>query len=298
MKAGAAEYAPRRRSRSAFATVRGLNYHLRCWSARDAPLLVLLHGGRDASITFQFLVDALEDDWFAVAPDWRGHGDTEWTPQGYWFQDYLADLDALLGEISPSAPVRLVGHSLGGNVACLYAGLRPQRVSRLVSLDGFGIPDGDPRTAPSRFRAWLDGWADPPQTRAYGSLADMATRLTKANPRLDPGRALFLARHLSRSGDDGFRWSFDPWHKIPFPNVHRFAEWAACFADVTAPVLWVGSGVAVPPGLAAEPGGPESRLRFFRDARFERIEGAGHNLHHDAPEAVAALIEPFLREGT
>jgi pimeloyl-ACP methyl ester carboxylesterase len=260
-------------------------------------MLLLLHGGRDAAITFQFLVDALRGRWHVVAPDWRGHGDSEWAPQGYWFQDYLADLDALLDHFSPARPVRLVGHSLGGNVACVYAGVRPERVSRLVSLDGFGIPDRSPDQAPERLRAWLDSWRSPLRTRSYPAVADLAVRLRQANPRLDAERALFLAENLSRTNPDGtVTWSFDPRHRAPFPTVHRFAEWAACFKRVTARVLWVGSGQVFPPVLADEPGGLEGRLRLFPRAGFVRIEGTGHNLHHDAPEAVAAAIEPFLEE--
>ena len=283
------------RSQRHFVPIRGLRHHVRIWGEQGAPILVLLHGGRDAAVTFQFLVDALRGRWHVVAPDWRGHGETEWAPQGYWFQDYLADLDALLDRFSPDRPVRLVGHSLGGNVACVYAGVRPERVSHLVSLDGFGIPDGSPDQAPERLRVWLDSWISPLRSRSYPTVADLAHRLRQAKPKLDAERALFLAENLSRTNPDGtLTWSFDPRHRAPFPTVHRFAEWAACFKRVTAPVLWVGSGHVFPPALAGEPGGLEERLRLFAQARFVRIDGTGHNLHHDAPEAVAAVIETFL----
>ena len=98
-------------------------------------------------------------DWHVLAPDWRGFGWSEWCADGYWFADYLADLDALLDHFVGDVPVPLVGHSLGGNVVMLYAGVRPQRVSRVVSLDGFGIPPEPPTARPPSTRKWLDALA-------------------------------------------------------------------------------------------------------------------------------------------
>src|SRR6516165_822812 len=136
-------YLPRKASSGFFLDLRGLRIFVRSWGTEGEPL-ILLHGGQDASPTFQFMVDCFERDWRIFAPDWRGHGKSERAPQGYWFPDYIADLDALLEALFPGRPVPLVGHSLGGNAACIYAGLRHERVSRLVSLDGFGLPDRNP----------------------------------------------------------------------------------------------------------------------------------------------------------
>jgi pimeloyl-ACP methyl ester carboxylesterase len=122
----------------------------------------------------------------------------------------------------------------------------------------------------------------------------MAERLRTANPRLDAPKARFLAEHLSRPAQDGFAWRFDPLHRAPFATLHRAAEWVACLRRIAAPVLWVASGAVFPPALEKEPGGFEARLRLLPHASFERIEGTGHNLHHDAPAAVAALVEGFL----
>ena len=106
----------------------------------------LLHGWMDVSASFQFLVDALERDWYVIAPDWRGFGLSEWAAGGYWFLDYLGDLDVLLRLLAQDRSVNLVGHSMGGNVANLYAGVRPERVRKLALLEGFGLP----RTTPDR----------------------------------------------------------------------------------------------------------------------------------------------------
>jgi pimeloyl-ACP methyl ester carboxylesterase len=117
-----------RQSESEFLQIRGLRYHVRHWRSRGAPKMVLLHGWMDVSASFQFMVDALRAPWDVYAPDWRGYGLTDWGKADcYWFPDYIADLDALLEHIEPGAAVNLVGHSLGGNVAALYAGAQALR---------------------------------------------------------------------------------------------------------------------------------------------------------------------------
>jgi pimeloyl-ACP methyl ester carboxylesterase len=289
-------YQPRKVSSSLFLAVRGLRYHLRCWGPEAGEPLILLHGGRDASATFQFMVDCFKRDWCIMAPDWRGHGKSEWAPQGYWFPDYLADLDAILEQLFPGAPVPLVGHSLGGNAACIYAGLRPGRVTRLVSLDGFGLPDLGPQAAPAQLRRWLQGWREPPPPhKAYESIEEMAARLRQANKRLSEAKSLFLASALSiRLPGGQYSWDFDPRHRAPFATLHRKAEWAACLAEVRAPALFIGSDLPFPPALREEPEGIAARAAAIPGSRFERIARAGHNLHHDEPERVAALVEGFL----
>jgi pimeloyl-ACP methyl ester carboxylesterase len=255
----------------------------------------MLHGGLDASATFQFLVDSFRQNWLIFAPDWRGHGRSESAKQGYWFPDYLADLDSITEQLFRDKPVPIIGHSLGGNVACIYAGLRPERVSYLVSLDGFGLPDRGPEEAPGQLRRWLDSWREPCKPhKVYGSIAEMAARLREANPRLDEGKSLFLATELTAPSGDGFVWAFDPRHRAPFGMLHKKAEWAASLAQVRGPTLFIGSDRPFPPSLSKEPEGLAARVSIIPGAVYERVEGAGHNLHHDEPEAVASIIERFL----
>ena len=162
--------------------VRGLRYHVRRWAASrpaGAPKMVLLHGWMDVSASFQFFVDALCGDWDVYAPDWRGYGLTEWGKADcYWFPDYIADLDVLLDRIQSAFPVNLVGHSLGGNVAALYAGVRPDRVAKLVNLEGFGMPPTRAEDAPRRYARWLDELRARPGLRPYEDFAELAARLT------------------------------------------------------------------------------------------------------------------------
>jgi pimeloyl-ACP methyl ester carboxylesterase len=259
--------------------------------------VVLLHGWMDVSASFQFLVDALPPHWEVFAPDWRGYGLSDWGRSDcYWFPDYMADLDTLLQHISPRAPVDLVGHSLGGNVACLYAGVRPARIRRLVNLEGFGMAVTQPEQAPARYARWLDELGKGKGFRPYADFAALAERMRKSNPRLTRERADFLARHWGLELPDGrVQLRGDPAHKIVYPVLYRYEEARACWREVTAPVLWVD---------AAESRGLErvgldaaqyaERRAAFRDLRYVTVSESGHMLHHDQPERVARLLEEFL----
>jgi len=134
--------------------VRGLRYRLHSWGDPEAPTVLLLHGWADTGMSFQLIADRMYPDWRLIAPDWRGFGDSAWSPGGYWFPDYLADLDGILERLEINTPVRLVGHSMGGNVAWLYAGIRPDRVSHVASLDAFGLREANPDETPERYRLW------------------------------------------------------------------------------------------------------------------------------------------------
>ena len=144
-------------SRSEFLTIRGLRTHVRHWGREDAPKLFMAHGWMDMSASFQFVVDALRGDWHVIAHDWRGFGLTERSGSDtYWFPDYFADLEAILDHYSPGEPVNLLGHSMGGNIVSVYAGVRPERIAKLINLEGFGLPATRPEQAPGRYAKWLD----------------------------------------------------------------------------------------------------------------------------------------------
>jgi pimeloyl-ACP methyl ester carboxylesterase len=146
----------------------------------------------------------------------------------------------MLDHYSPGAPVNLLGHSMGGNVAGIYAGVRPARVRRMVNLEGFGMPATRPEQAPRHYAKWLDELGAAPALRAYPDLAAVAARLQKTNPRLSDERAAFLAPHWSAPNPAG-EWEIlaDPAHKKPSPVLYRVEEVMACWSAITAPVLWV-----------------------------------------------------------
>jgi pimeloyl-ACP methyl ester carboxylesterase len=292
-------------SRSLTVPIRGLAYHVRIWGEDNAPKLFMLHGRMDVGASFQFLVDALQRDWQVIAPDWRGFGLSGWSTDGYWFADYIADLDALLDHFTPGESARLVGHSLGGNVAMLYAGIRSQRVARVVSLEGFGVPAESPDVAPDKFAKWLDALNPSPSFRPYRNLAAVADQLQKNNPRLARDKAEFLAAHWAKTQPDGSaRLNSDPRHKLPFPTVYRLEEVVAIWKRIAAPVLWVAAMESfIPRWLGAHPasqaatdslGEIRARLAQVPHGELATIREAGHMVHLDRPDAVAAAIEPFL----
>ena len=282
-----------------------MRYHLRHWGtpqAGQAPL-VMVHGWMDVSASFQFVVDALAQDRWVVAPDWRGFGLTEGPPtDNYWFPDYLADLDCLLDHLNPQQPVDLLGHSMGGNVAMMYAGVRPQRIRRLINLEGFGMPTTRPAQAPGRYAQWLDELiklrAGEMSLGTYDDLVGVAGRLIKTNPRLGADRAEWLARHWAAPGADG-RWAIrgDAAHKVVNAQLYRVDEVLEVFRRISAPVLAV---QASDDSLSQWWKGRytleeyHQRLQAVPQVRTATVQDAGHMMHHDQPKAVAGLIEDFL----
>ena len=284
-----------RESRSEYLPIRGLDYHVRLWGNPNAPKLFMVHGWMDVSASFQFLVDALKGDWCVIAPDWRGYGHTA-NPHTdtYWFPDYLADLDALLTHYSPDAPVNLLGHSLGGNVATLYSGIRPERIARLINLEGFGMRRTKPAEAPKRYAKFLAELADPPRLKPYASFAELAERLRKNNPRLTQERADFLARHWGQEVEGQVLLLADPAHKIVNPTLYNIDEAKACWNAITAPILVVAANQSEMLTRWIDEEDYRDRLASFRNVTAARVDNAGHMMQHDQPEQLAALIEDFL----
>jgi len=283
-------------SLSHFPTVSGLRYHVRAWGEAHHPRLFLLHGWMDVSASFQYLVDSLQREWHVVAPDWRGFGLSEWAREGYWFPDYYADLDALLRLYQPDSPVHLIGHSMGGNIACTYAGLRPGRIAKLVTLEGLGLPRMAPETAPKRYTEWLDAQIEPPRFKPYQTFGELAARLRKMNPRLSAQQAEFLSQHWGRQSEDGtVALRADPRHKARNPYLFRIDEALAIWRRITAPTLLVtGKDSHIHGWLKDKPEELAERKAAFRDVREVELEDCGHMMHHDQPARLARLIEDFV----
>ena len=297
-------YLPRRAHRSEFLTLRGLNAHVMHWGDKtlvtpERPLLVMVHGWMDVGASFQFVVDALQEERAIVALDWRGFGRSDNSgADSYWFPDYLGDLDALLDQLSPGAPVDLLGHSMGGNVVMSYAGVRPDRIRRLVNLEGFGLPETVPETGPKRLAEWLDELKTPQQLKPYPSLLAVAERLMKTNPRLAADKALWLAPHWSHEVDGQWLILGDPAHKRANPILYRKAEILAAWARITAPVLWVeGDSTDVTKwwGNRYPREDFDARLTCVPQLQQVVLKDAGHMLHHDQPQALAQHLESFLQ---
>lgn len=282
--------------RSEFVYLRERRYHVRIWGGDDAPTLFFLHGWGDVSASFQFVVDALQNDWRIIAPDWRGFGLSQWNDGVYWFPDYIADLDALLELYSPEQAAQIVGHSLGGIVASLYAGIRPERVSLFANLEGFALWVLKPGETPARFGKWLQQIRENDASfRRYARREDFSTRLLKDNPRLRPERATFIAEHSLRAADGGFVFAADPRHRWINPVLYPLEEAMACWQRITARTLWVaGRDSVVMKSFSENPDDYRKRMGCFAQVNEVLIDHSGHNLHHDQPEAIALHIEEFF----
>ncbi|MGY8905464.1 MAG: alpha/beta fold hydrolase [Burkholderiales bacterium] len=303
-------YQAHRLSHSTFVPIRQLRYHVRTWgtSAPGSTPLLMVHGWMDVGASFQFMVDALSADFLQgrqlIAPDWRGFGLTDsGGADNFWFADYLADLDALIDHFSPTHPVDLIAHSMGGNVAMLYAGVRPARIRKLVNLEGFGLPATRPSQAPKRYADWMDelkGLQRGETTlKTYPDAAGVAQRLMKTNPRLGSEKAAWLATHWARPNAAG-EWQIlgEPAHKITSAHLYRVDEALAIYQCITAPVLAVeANGDSLSQWWKGKYTLAEyhDRLKHVPQAQRAVVDDAGHMLHHDQPEVLARLVEDFLQ---
>jgi pimeloyl-ACP methyl ester carboxylesterase len=275
--------------------VRGLRYGIRHWGDPNAPVVFFLHGWMDSSATFQFVVDALKTSWHVIAPDWRGYGQSEWLSRPYWFPDYYADLHDILAHYAED-PVRLVGHSMGANIASTYAGLRPERVSQLVMMDFLGLAIPSDTDGSKQLDQWLTAVQTAPELRGYKSHEALARRLISVNHRLTEGRAEFLSRSVSCIRPDGLvAMACDPWHKIPSPALYRVEDAMASWQRISSPVLMLFADLGfVHQRFESNPAELQRRLACFKDHKVITISDAGHNVQHDQPEQVADALDQFL----
>ena len=294
-------------SRTSFISLRQLNYHVREWGTpRPGQLpLFMVHGWMDVSASFQFVVDAMQQDRHIIAPDWRGFGLTDvGEVDTFWYPDYLADLDALVDHFQPEGNIDLLGHSMGGTVVSMYAGARPERIRRLINLEGFGLAATKPTQATSRYAKWLNEVKAARQgemnLRSYPDSEAVAQRLIKTNPRLSLDKAQWLAQHWAKPNSKG-EWEIlgHPAHKVINPYLFRVEEMLAIYQSISAPVLNV---EASQNDLEKWWQGKykleefHERLKHIKDIQSVTIQDAGHMMHHDQPFELAQHIEAFLQQ--
>ncbi|MGE0487146.1 MAG: alpha/beta fold hydrolase [Gammaproteobacteria bacterium] len=277
-----------------------LRLHYVDWGNPDAPPLLLLHGGRDHCRNWDWVAEALRDDWHIIAPDLRGHGDSEWSADGHYpMECYIYDLAQLIHQ-QQLAPVTIVAHSLGGNIALRYTGCYPDTVRRLVAIEGLGfspakLAERDAIGLDERLRDWID---DKRQLagrlpRRYASIEEAYQRMQEENKHLSPARARHLTIHGVNQNEDGtYSWKFDnyvrswPAYDMPQADVERL------WRNITCPTLLLYGNES----FASNPA-EDGRARHFTNARIETIENAGHWLHHDQFERFMELVQDFIAAG-
>ena len=272
-----------------------MRLHYIDWGNEGAPTMLLVHGIHDHCRTWDDIALSFADDFHVVAPDLRGHGDSQWLQgSGYHYLDYIYDLHQLVHQAN-LAPVVLVGHSMGGSIAALFAGVYPELVDRLVLIEGIGLWSAmmPPVPAHERIREWVDSTralaARSP--RRYEDLSEAYHRMQEANPQLDDEQALHLTVHGSNQNEDGtFSWKYDNYTYNFAPGGVSSEDTIELWQRITCPVQIINATQGYEHRI-----GQDDTLQYFKHSELAKVPGAGHWTYHDKPDQVLKLVQRFLR---
>lgn len=273
-----------------------LKLHFWDWGDNGKPNLIVVHGGRDHARSWDRIAEAFREDFRVVAPDLRGHGDSSWAPGAmYSVPEYVLDLSALI-DIVGRFPVYLIGHSLGGAVVMQYSGVYPDRVKKLVSIEGFGPPPEKlvPRPAHERLRKWIQDMReyDKREPRRYPSLQAAVARMKDANPYLSDSMAQHLTLFGSNWNADGtLVWKFDNYVRAFSPYAFNMEDAQEIWRQITCPTLLFR-------GLDSWTSDPEKDgfIRAISKYRLINVPKAGHWLHHDQPDLFIGETRKFFEK--
>ena len=275
-----------------------LRLHYVDWGNQDAPPMILIHGGRDHCRNWDWVAEKFRHDYHIIAPDLRGHGDSQWMIGGSYNQiDYVYDIAQLLHQKEMS-PVTVIGHSLGGSISLLYTSLYPETVDKLISIEGMGPPPSmleDRLNQPMSSR--LDNWIkdlrklSSRMVKKYDSLEDAFQRMQAENPHLSEGQARHLTIHGSTQNEDGtFSWKFDNYVRtFPPVGIPQEDQWSM-FERITCPTLLV-RGLE---SWASDPVKDGRTKNFNTRIEVEAFADAGHWVHHDQLEPFTKRAKTFL----
>lgn len=272
-----------------------LNYV--AWGDPDSPPLLLVHGGRDHCRSWDWTAEALKDDWYVIAPDLRGHGDSDWDPSGnYAMTSFVYDIAQLVHQLD-LAPLRIVAHSMGGNISTRYAGLFPEMIEKLVVIEGLGwspkrLEERAKTAADERLRQWIvrKRSAAARQPKRYASLREAYERMKAENTYLSDEQAKHLTIHGTSQNEDGsYSWKFDNYLHVWWPEDMPTEEFYTLWENITCPTLLLYGKDS----WASSPAG-DGRLQYFSNATLKEYENAAHWLHHDQFDRFIADLKAFL----
>ncbi|HAK63100.1 MAG: alpha/beta fold hydrolase [Pseudomonadota bacterium] len=277
-----------------------LRLHYVDWGNHDAPPMLLIHGGRDHCRNWDWVAEAFRKDYHIIAPDLRGHGDSQWMIGGaYSINDYTYDIAQLLHQ-TKMTPLTIIGHSLGGNISLRYTGLFPENVVKLVAIEGMGPPPSftqemASQTNMQRVRGWIKELRDASgrQPRRYKTVEEAYERMQKENPHLSPERAYHLTVHGVNQNEDGsYSWKFDNYVRVFAPrNIEAEAlEFQEYWKAITCPVLLFRGTES----WATDPL-QDGRAAHFSNVQVANVEGAGHWVHHDRLDEFLRITKDFLK---
>ncbi|MBM4255589.1 MAG: alpha/beta hydrolase [Deltaproteobacteria bacterium] len=274
-----------------------LKLHYVDWGNPDKPLLVLVHGGRDHARNWDWVAQALRSDYHIIVPDLRGHGDSEWARGSeYTMVEYVVDIAQLLSQLD-TFPVRLIGHSLGGGIVLQYTGVYPEKVSKVVSIEGLGPPpemiEQQSKHAHERMQRWIAEMRNLAGRlpRRYKTLDEAVQRMREANQRLSEEQAYHLTVHgLCRNEDGTYTWKFDNYVRAQSPYRFNLDDAWEIWGRITCPTLLFR-------GMESWASDPEKdgRIKAFQNARLVNVPRAGHWVHHDQLAIFLNEVRGFLR---
>jgi pimeloyl-ACP methyl ester carboxylesterase len=272
-----------------------LKLHYVDWGNPDKPLAILVHGGRDHSRNWDFVALDLRNHFHIIAPDLRGHGDSDWAIGGsYSITDHVLDVGQLLNAL-PQQPAVLIGHSLGAGVVLQRAGVFPEAVKAVIAIEGLGPPGAMLRETPAheRMEHWVSDMLALAQRkpREYATIEQAMVRMREANPHLSAELAHHLTIYGVRRNENGsFSWKYDNYTRATSPYLFNLKDAMEIWSRVRAPTLLVR-------GDASWAGDWErdGRLNAFRDAELVTIPGAGHWVHHDRLAEFLQVVHRFLK---
>jgi pimeloyl-ACP methyl ester carboxylesterase len=274
-----------------------LRLHYVDWGNAGKPPLLMIHGGRDHCRNWDWTAAALRDEWHVIAPDLRGHGDSQWSPDGsYTMAGFIYDLAQLIHQ-QQLAPVTIIAHSLGGHIALRYTGLYPETVKKLVAIEGLGpSPAKMAERGKKDIVVRMDEWIREQRAlagrlpRRYASVEDAFRRMQEENPHLTADQARHLTVHGVNQNEDGtYSWKFDNYVRAFPPYDMRLRDIQLLWSRIACPTLLLY-------GKESRAGNPDEdgRASLFRHAKAIGVDGAGHWLHHDRLDVFLQTVRDFL----
>jgi pimeloyl-ACP methyl ester carboxylesterase len=274
-----------------------LRLHYVDWGNPSAPPLLLVHGGRDHCRNWDWVAERLRKDWHIIAPDLRGHGDSQWSPDGnYAMSAHVYDLAQLIHQ-QHLAPVTIIAHSLGGNISLRYAGIYPESVRKLVAIEGLGpspkmLAERQKKTIDDRMRGWIEEVRklSGRLPRRYASIEEAFARMQAENKHLSPAQARHLTEHGVNQNEDGtYSWKFDNYVRAWQPYDMTQDDIERLWTRIACPTLLVYGKES----WASNPR-DDGRIAKFGNAKVVSFDNAGHWVHHDRLDAFVETVRAFI----